>query len=98
MKRGSESSGKLRGAGRCKAASPRRPISAESPTTRRSTENNQMMIARLSRERDEAIEREKAAAEVLNVINTSPTDPQPVFDTIIRSAVRLCAAQFGVLH
>ena len=28
--------------------------------------------------------------EILRVISSSPTDVQPVFDTIVRSAVRLC--------
>jgi GAF domain-containing protein len=33
-----------------------------------------------------------ATSEILQVISSSPTDVQPVFDTIVRSAVRLCTA------
>jgi signal transduction histidine kinase len=38
-----------------------------------------------------------ATAEILRVISSSPTDVQPVFDTIVRSAVRLCDGLFSGL-
>jgi GAF domain-containing protein len=53
--------------------------------------------ARLARERDEALEREKAAAEVLRVISSSPGEVKPVFQAILNNAVRICDAKFGVL-
>jgi len=46
-------------------------------------------LARVIRERDEALARQTATSEILRVISQSPTDVQPVFDSIVLTAARL---------
>ena len=54
-------------------------------------------VARLTRELDEALERQNATSDVLRIISGSPGDLKAVFDAILANAVRICGARFGNL-
>ena len=45
----------------------------------------------------DSLEQQTATSEILRVISSSPTDAQSVFDTIVRSAVKLCDGLFSAL-
>ena len=67
------------------------------PRLRSSSAANHKTQAQNIRERDEALAREKATAEVLRVISASPGDLAQVFQTILENAVRILEAKFGTL-
>ena len=54
-----------------------------------SAAHEETRVARLTRERDEALARQTATSEILRVISQSPTDVGPVFDSIVLTAARL---------
>src|SRR5262249_28983345 len=50
-----------------------------------------------NRELTTALDTQTATSEILRVISSSPTDIQPVFDSIAQSAMELCDAQFSAV-
>jgi hypothetical protein len=55
-------------------------------------------IARLTRELNEAREQQTATSQVLKVISSSQGELEPVFQTMLENAVRICQAKFGMLY
>jgi two-component system, NtrC family, sensor kinase len=94
MKGRSKAGGKAGKAGRRKATTPKR----SRPPKRSAVPAQKTDIARLTRERDEALEREKASSEILRVISSSPGTLEPVFQAMLANAVRICEAKFGTLY
>ena len=89
MRRRSSAGGKSPNAQGRKAAARKSGIAPKAVGPPGSSAASQEEVARLTRERDEALARQTATSEILRVISQSPTDARPVFDSIVLTAARL---------
>ena len=71
---------------------PKATRSRSSPTAVKETK-----VAGLTRELQEALAQQTATSDVLQVISSSPRDLQPVFESMLANAAKLCAAAYGTM-
>jgi two-component system, NtrC family, sensor kinase len=98
MKRRSEAGGKPAKGRARKTATPKRRVAPKAVGHPGSAAAGQETeIARLTRERDEALAHQHATAEILSSISSSTTDAKPVFDAIVRNLLRLFGASTALV-
>ena len=84
---------------RRKAPKPeRRNAPKTAPRSKSSPSSEDTVVARLTHELRETTEQHSATSEILRVISSAPSDLQPVFQAMLKNAVRLCDAKFGNIY
>src|SRR5579862_7556298 len=98
MKRRSKTSEKPVKVARRKAVAPKHRNAPKAMRRRGGTaESAEPELERLSRELNEALERETATAQILTSISGSTRDTRPVFEAILDNLLRLFGTRFAAI-
>jgi class 3 adenylate cyclase/putative methionine-R-sulfoxide reductase with GAF domain len=98
MRRRSGTGSKPVKAGHRKPTLRKRPNALKAARPHKSPARGETEVTRLTRELNDALERETATSDVLQVISSFAGELDPVFRAILANATRICEANFGVLQ
>jgi signal transduction histidine kinase len=97
MKRSSRAGGRSKPRRRKRSAPSRRSALRATRGRGPSIAGQETIIGRLTRERDEALQQQRAAADVLRVISRSSGHLEQVLDMLVETVARLCRADHALM-